>query len=466
MRDGFLIVLASVLTACGPDGSAPEEQRAQTTVWILVDGFLAEGFTAGAPQLAEALGAESDTAARIPSTSLTASCASYLTGLRPPDHGLLSAKDLRAHRLSESVPTIPERLANAGVRCFVSVARPQLTHRVAGLWRGVAEDDRLEPDSRSARVARTPREVFEVLAERVSELEEDREWLLILQVSCPEFPGGTTPMGALDALRSRADGLTAEARAEVELVLGEAPGLAGFEQAVERFGRRRGSEIALALGNASRDAWLGEFARGFDSLRMTLSSLGRGESATWHLTGLRGAEPAELDPTELSKYNALRFAPRFVAAREGTAWEPPRFTETWGAEVEVWSGFHGEMFMFLHPPTIGYRLGVPDLDEHVRLQVRADQPVLFDCVGIRLARQTLELESGPARHVFVPTSRRGVELELKLLDPVGAAHGGRAPEPQPDPLELGFALEPVGPPLVPHPDPELERFLRSLPDGE
>jgi hypothetical protein len=468
IRALLLLLIAMQLAGCGREAREPDPGR--TRVWILTDGFAAEDFGAGlperAPRLSRAMDRDALEVDLAPSTSLTASCASRLTGWPPSVHGLRSAKDKGAHRLHPSIPTVLEHLRTEGGRVFVSVARPQLVHSVAGLWRGASDADRCEPDSRSARVARTPRDVFEALRAHLSTARGDRgDWMVVAQVSCPEFPGGTPPPGAGRALARRLDAFTDAERSELADSLSSTETDTGFAKAVERFGRLRGTLAWNALREASREAWLAELDRGLAQLLEALEELGRADVEVG-VTGLRGVDPVDSEEAD-RPFPGLR-----VAVPNDLPWRWSSYpfpTEAAQPGPKLLRGPQGERLEFRTqgPETgCGFVMDVPAADQVRRVLLRADEPVLWVEERGSASRHVLELESGVARVVFVPTLRRGVELTLSVLPKEGAAVGGRPPEPPPDARELGFALRPIGPPLMPLDDPQLGRFLDSLPSGE
>ena len=198
---------------------------------------------------------------RLPASDLTSVAATRLTGLAPMDHGLFSARDLGAHRLSPEIGTSLEAFAKDGGHPVVALSTPQLAHELSGLWRGVDPLDRLEPSWRASSAARNPRETVAAAIARLTELDDEedaRPILLLIQVECPPLRRGellpatqTLLEEELERLVARTSKPLAERISEARKLAAE-QGLGAFHEA---YARRRGSSPLAALEQAHAEAW-------------------------------------------------------------------------------------------------------------------------------------------------------------------------------------------------------------------
>ncbi|MBI1379807.1 MAG: hypothetical protein GC161_01820 [Planctomycetaceae bacterium] len=181
-----------------------------------------------------------------PSTSAVATLATWLTGLAPDAHGLLSVRDSGAERLAPHVPTLAQNLSARGGRAFAALAAPQFGDDICGLGRGFEVWD---APAISQQRAADP--LVAGLVERSAAARASGGELLVVVA----FQRDSEPPAAalVPHLRVRLEGTQAK------LVWGpklSAPG-GGAEAAVEfaeTFARRRSSPEAEILEAARRDA--------------------------------------------------------------------------------------------------------------------------------------------------------------------------------------------------------------------
>lgn len=209
---------------------------------------------------------------RSASAATSASLASLLTGLPPAEHGLLSARELGAHRLAASVETLPEVLAAQGWRTLGSVSLRQLQGRYSGLDQG------FESWRAAAPAGGGPLPAADVVAAVEPELAEallgDADVFLFLHFGDLREEGAGTEFlerhlapfsaaePAIGAALERAAGDPAGALADLELLLG----------------RRRGDPALQALRAARYDARLAEVDRALQGLLERLRGAGFGRA--------------------------------------------------------------------------------------------------------------------------------------------------------------------------------------------
>ncbi len=341
---------------------------------------------------------------RSPSPDLTSLAATRLTGVAPADHGLFSARDLGAHRLSPEIGTHLEAFAEEGGHPVVALSSPRLAHELTGLWRGVDPPDRLEPSWRASSVARSPRETIDAAIARLTELgsgEDARPILLLIQIECPPLRRIELLPAAQAFLEAELERLEANASESLAGQVREARKLAaeqGLGAFHETYARRRGSSLLAALEQAHTESWRAEV--------------------------LERLRSAGLSPTRNERRHPLD-------RRRGP----------------------------------GHRLHVPPLPEPRVLVLESDESIFSLPGELPATRLRLELPASEQPSLrLIASLARAAEIRLRLVPAVGASFEGASPSPEPTPQELGFSLSPLGPPLEPVPtDPEVREFLLSLP---
>lgn len=377
---GLIGLGGGLLCACGP-GPEPAAAPPSASVVLWLDGF----------------------EARLAS-DLTSLAATRLTGLAPADHGLLSARDLGAHRLSPEIGTHLETFADEGGHPVVALSSPQLAHELTGLWRGIDPADVLEPSWRASSAARNPRKTVSAAIARLNEIDaagDMRPVLLLIQIECPPLRRNELLPSALELLEVELEEREGSASDRSLKELREARELAaeqGLEAFHEAYARRRGSAALAALERAHSGAWRADVLERLKAARLSLSRM-------------------------------------LVDRSLGDGRGP------------------------------GHRLHVPPLPEPRVLWLESDEPVFFVPGELPATRLRLELPASEQPTLrLVATLARAAEIRLHLVSAVGASFEGAPPDPEPSPEELGFVLSPLGPPLESPPeDPEVREFLLSLP---
>lgn len=243
-----------------------------------------------------------------PSTAGNAALASVLTGLSPEDHGVQSIHDVARARLSPSIPTLAERLTEAGWRSFASFAARRESRGVGGFARGYEAVDDVVPGG----VARGAKSVALGLRDALGDA-LDAPGDVFITVTLADLSGEVA--ADLDHPRAAALVRARLARAaarddELGAIVArlEDGGRAALDDLAKRFSRSRGSGPARAWRAALRDLRLAAIDDALGDLLGQLEGAGRAVGALVVLAGLRGDG---LDPVVQSS-DAARI-PRSVA---------------------------------------------------------------------------------------------------------------------------------------------------------